>query len=199
MVAKYYTHYPRTTLWLIQGDGELPSFYLSKLPISNRQLEAFRGDFVRSPLSPGDDDPACGVDLATAQAYAAWYAEVSRKPMRLPTLGEWQLACRGGGDTVHGGEDLDDAQVWHAGNSGIDRVPPLDGKKANAAGLFAMLGGVWEWALDDGAGEGDDRPVGVLCGGSFRRPREAISWLSPVRRAPADLSDVGFRLAKSMR
>ncbi len=196
-MTKYYTHYPRTTLWLIQGDGDVPSFYLSKLPISNRQLEAFDPDFARSPLSLGDDDPACGVDLATAQAYAAWYAELSRKPMRLPTLREWQLAC--GGEPLAEGAgsdlDLDDACLWHAGNSSRDRVPPLDAKKANAAGLFGMLGGVWEWTVDDQ----DEGGVGVLCGGSFRESVAAIACGEPRRAIPADLSDVGFRLAKSMR
>ena len=199
-MTKYYTHYPRTILWLVRGDSEVASFYLSKSPITNRQLEAFDPTFVRSPLAPEDDDPACGVDLPRAQAYAAWYAEVSRKPMRLPSLREWQLACRGGGeaDPDLRLDGLDDGALWHAGNSG-DHVPPLEGKRANEAGLYGMLGGVWEWALEDGD-DGDGPSVrGVLCGGSFRQPLENIRRRQVCREMPADLADVGFRLAKSMR
>lgn len=147
MSAEHYTAYPRPILWLVP-EGELTApFYLSKLPVTNEQFEAFDPGFERSALASGDRDPAVGVSWHDAAEYCAWYAEVSRKPIRLPAEEEWEHACRAG---AHGrwffGEDPAAAEefVWHAGNSG-DAVPPLDAKRTNGFGLHAMLGGVWEW------------------------------------------------------
>jgi formylglycine-generating enzyme required for sulfatase activity len=222
-----YTRYPRAILWLVRegrarvGGGEpdaeppferqVGSFYLSKLPVTNRQYEVFDAAHRRPGCSAGDDDPATGVTLEGARAYCDWYARVSRKPMRLPTEVEWEYACRAGASTRYFfGDDPErgDSYVWDAWNSG-DRIPPLKAKRPNAFGLLGMLGGVWEWTgsrylpypLPDG--EPDDAAAAelphVLRGGSFRVPRERLGCA--VRR-PAEpgmeLDDVGFRIARSL-
>ena len=222
----YFTDYPRPILWLVPGGcvhvggetesrpcftAEVEPFYLSKLPVSNRQLEAFAADFDRSGLSPGDDDPALGVSFELAAGYCAWYAGVSRKPMRLPTEVEWEHACRAGATTRwFWGDDLAEAEryVWSAENSGA-RVPRLDELQSNGHGLYGMLGGAWEWTSSapkrdpepgerEAVAEGDDQPV--LRGGSFRTPISEISC--SVRRLEAPTStpvDAGFRVTKSLR
>ena len=194
-MSDYYTAYPRPILWLVP-EGELTApFYLSKLPVTNEQFEAFDPGFERSPLAPEDGDPALGVSWRDAAEYCAWYAEVSRKPIRLPAEEEWEHACRAG---AHGrwffGDDPAEAEefVWHAGNSGSE-VPPLDGKRTNGFGLHAMLGGAWEWT----ASPGPDR---ILRGGSFRTPLDEISC--SLRRAEGPdvpVPDAGFRIARSFR
>jgi len=211
---RHYTAYPRPILWLVPGgevilggDGEnapvrlaasVEPFYLSKLPVTNEQLEAFDSGFVRSSASPGDRDPAVGVSWDEAAAYCAWYAGIARKPIRLPTEIEWEHACRAGGSGrwFFGEEEgVAETFVWHRGNSG-ETVPPLDAKKANGFGLHAMLGGVWEWtAPEEASGE-----LRVLRGGSFREDLAAISCAG--RRAEtrdARFEDAGFRIAKSLR
>jgi len=223
-MKEYYTHYPRTILWLVPGGkvtiggsetdaqptflAEVEPFYLSKFPITNEQFEAFTGKFERSPTSPGDGDSAVGMSFDEAQAYAAWYARVSRKPMRLPSEIEWEYACRAGatGRTFFADDADPDLYLWDGENSGAG-VYPLGKKKANAFGLFGMLGGVWEWTAsvyraypqsgDVVENRGAPR---VLRGGSFRSPREEIScsWRR-VESPGARFDDVGFRLARSMR
>jgi formylglycine-generating enzyme len=211
-VSERYTSYPRPVLWLVP-EGEAPAatggaamgsrkdgagavvapFYLSTLPVTNLQLAAALPAFARSPLAPGDDDPAVGVTHAEALAYCSWYARLARKAIRLPTEAEWEHACRAGRPTLWPwGEDWAraDALVWHRGNSG-PRVPDLSAKGSNAFGLYALLGGVWEWAsCGDGA---------VLRGGSWLSPLEELA--RGARRVPTEArpADAGFRIAKSLR
>jgi formylglycine-generating enzyme required for sulfatase activity len=199
-----YARYPRPILWLVPG-GTLPCsagieiapFYLSKLPVTNEQFEAFDPAFARSPLGHADRGTAVGMSLLEAEEYCLWYAEIARKPMRLPTEHEWEYACRAGSTArCFWGDDQDEAEryAWDLDNSDA-RVPPPEGKRANGFGLYGMLGGVWEWtstrASDDGR---------VLRGGSFRTPRAELSCALR-REAPPTwrADDVGFRLAKSFR
>ena len=173
-------------------------FYLSKFPIGNQQYEAFDPEFERSPVSPGDRDPATGVSHQDAVAYCAWYAEVSRKPMRLPTEVEWEHACRGGAtgrwfwgdDAAPGDEHAWDAESMAA--AGDRHLPPLDAKCANGFGLFAMLGGVWEWTgslYRPYPLSGDDEPAresaGTFSGGDGEPARKSAGTFSGGDGEPA--------------
>lgn len=191
----YYTRYPRPILWLVPGGtlgaAAVEPFYISKFPVTNEQFEAFDPGFARSAVSPGDDDPAVGVSWEDVAEYCRWYAEVSRKPMRLPSELEWEHACRAGatGRFFWGDDPAEaDTYVWSAENSG-GRVPRLDSKKANGHGLFGMLGGVWEWTAER-----------VLRGGSFRQPAASITCACRLSVEPeAAPEDAGFRIVKSLR
>lgn len=201
MTRERYTSYPRPVLWLVP-EGELPlagrtvdvaPFYLSTLPVTNVQLEAFTGARQRPAAAPRDDDPAIGVDFELARGYCDWYARIARKAIRLPTEAEWEHACRAGSRSrwFWGDDEGEaDAWAWHRGNSG-ETVPPLGAKRSNGFGLHAMLGGVWEWV------EGEE---GVLRGGSWRTPLAEIGCGH--RRAVAageHVDDAGFRIARSLR
>lgn len=215
----YYTAYPRPILWLVPGGevgahgaegGATPAlaatvepFYLSKLPVTNEQFEAFDPGYERSPVSPGDRDPAVGVSWLDAAEYCTWYAEVARKPIRLPTELEWEHACRAGSSGrwpfpgVGGAEASPDDFLWHRGNAGGGGVPPLDGKRANGFGLHGMLGGVWEWTAASEPGPDEPR---ILRGGSYRMERGEISCsLRRAEAAGSAFDDAGFRIARSLR
>jgi formylglycine-generating enzyme required for sulfatase activity len=191
-----YTQVPRATLWLVEGgeielDGqvvEVGSIYIGKATITNEQLEAYAPGRARSPLSPGDDDPAAGVAFEEAAAYCDWYAKLAKKPFRLPTEAEWEHTCRGGTRTRYFfGDDPGkaDRYVWHQGNSG-GHAHGAESTRANPAGVHEMLGNVWEWTSSR-----------VLRGGSFRTPIEEMGCA--VRRTePASLDDVGFRIVRSL-
>ena len=209
-----YTKVPRTILWLIEGgsstrslaDGtteaiEVDSFYLGKFPITNQQFEAFDPEFERLGFSPGDRDPALGVSWRRADAYCQWYSEVARKPMRLATEEEWEWACRADRETgtYFRAEDAGD-YVWSLESSPTDRIPLLDGKKANPAGLWGMLGGVWDWTSGSEVAESGAEARRVLRGGSYRsRAADLTSKLRRLERADIGIEDAGFRVAKSLR
>lgn len=201
-----YTRYPRPVLWLVPGSepasdgddtGTVEPFYLSTVPVTNEQFEAFDPGFERSPAAPGDRDPALGLSWEDAAAYCAWYAEIAKKPIRLPTEAEWEHACRANtpGRAFWGDDPAAaDRFAWHAGNSDPARVPPLDGRESNPFGLHAMLGGAWEWVAE---AEGETR---ILRGGCWRLP--AAELTSVLRRTePPDrpVAEAGFRIAKSLR
>ncbi len=225
-MRRYYTDYPRTLLWLVRGGtvviggpeaGSSPpfsaavgSFYISKVPITNEQFEAFDPEFVRSPVADNDQDPAVGVTFHECAAYAEWYAGVSRKKMRLPTEIEWEYACRAESSSIYyfgDSADRADEFMWDVRNSG-NRIPPLDQKKPNEFGLYGMLGGVWEWTSSparryppgDSQGQADPQDRRVLRGGSFRTDRSQISCSVRRTESPDSRSDeFGFRLVRSFR
>ena len=202
-----YAHVPRTILWLIPG-GELllegrtlhvEPFYLSKWPITNEQFEAFEPNHEPSARSPGVRDLATEVSWRQAAAYCRWYAEVSRKPMRLPTRAEWLYACLGSSVPDEAPPwsttpDLIERRCWHAGNSG-GRVQHPERREANDFGLHGMLGSLWEWvAAHDGD---DDRRT--LCGGSFGLKASELHCDLQKRESADFADDTGFRVARSFR
>lgn len=207
-LPRSYAHVPRTILWLVPG-GDVPidgrtvtvePFYLSKWPVTNEQFEAFDPDYRRSPFSSGDRDLAVGISWHQADAYCRWYAEVSRKPMRLPTRTEWLYACRGSATPSEdqpswtATPEAIDRHCWHAGNSD-GRVQHPEHRQANDFGLHGMLGSVWEWVAD-----GPDNERRVLCGGSFRLLPRELQPAPMKHEVPGFASEeTGFRVARSFR
>ncbi|MGQ9698598.1 MAG: formylglycine-generating enzyme family protein, partial [Armatimonadota bacterium] len=144
--------------------------YLNKLDTPNP--DATDGaDAVSRPSRPyGVPDrgfghqgyPAIGITYHAAQQYCLWLSAKTGKKYRLPTEAEWEYACRAG--KLPAGPIADrallDSMAWHAENSNAS-THPVGTKKANAWGIFDMLGNAGEWCQPVGGGEP------VLRGGSY--------------------------------
>lgn len=127
---------------------------------------------------------------------------------RLPTEAEWEVASRGGRDTLFSGGAEAGAVGWTSENSN-NTTHPVSQKAVNGYGLYDMTGNVWEWTWDWygvyssgsqvdplGAGGGSLR---VFRGGSWRL---AAAYARVARRDSEDpagcYSSLGLRLARSV-
>jgi formylglycine-generating enzyme required for sulfatase activity len=143
---------------------------------------------------------AIGMTFEAAEAFCVWLSNKTGKKYRLPTEVEWEYAA-----TCGGSESPELAAcAWYWDNAD-DKTQPVKRKKANAWGLYDMLGNVGEWARGL-----DGTPS--LCGGSFldrqadvhprARKKQTPDWNQTDPQTPKSkwwLSDapfVGFRVVR---
>lgn len=201
-------------------------FWLNTTEVTVRAYKKFAEAAKRAmPSLPAtwtdDAQPIVRVSYADARAYCRWAGG------RLPAEAEWEYAARAGSDAKTYGPA--DEIAWYANNSGnrvidaakialerraeymptmrdnANRARPVAGKKANAFGLFDMLGNAVEWTADwhdsypatavtDPKGGADgERRVGR--GGAYSLPAVRVSTRMKLA-ADAGNDFTGFRCAQ---
>lgn len=105
----------------------------------------------RGGINGLDDHPVTGISYADAAAYCRWAG------VRLPTLTEWEVACRAGTKTDYFfGDDVSEirayANVWHGRDhrkpdrsDGYLTTSPVATFLPNPWGLYDMYGNVFEF------------------------------------------------------
>jgi serine/threonine-protein kinase len=151
------------------------------------------------------EQPVRRVTFDAARAYAAWLAEQTGRPWRLPREREWEKAARGADERLYPwGNFLDPAWCCIA-DSHRGRPPhpatihefPLD---TSPYGVRGLGGNVRDWVIDDRAPRNADvgREHRIVKGGHWlgiaQFARSALRYRLPI---PADDS-VGFRLVASV-
>ena len=151
--ATFATKYPNSSTYKDADDAYL-------CPVDYVNAYVLRGCYSAA-MSPSDYSSSDG----------AWFFLSAMRTLTgiptitIPTVAEWEFACRAGsGDTLYEGTNVS-ALAWHSGNSG-GRLHPVGLKKPNAFGLYDMLGNVNEICLD-----------------SARQPYDTTQTVSPFNRS----------------
>lgn len=99
-----------------------------------------------------DQRPVVGVSWSDAQQFVAWLSRKTGMPYRLPSEAEWEYAARAGAATNYPwGHEIGENQANCKGcGSRWDnqQTAPVASFKANAFGLYDVLGNASEWVDD---------------------------------------------------
>jgi formylglycine-generating enzyme required for sulfatase activity len=164
--------------WMMKTEvtWDLYDVYVFELDKTAESAQAARAaDAVSRPskpyVLPGDafghaGYPALGMSLQAAREFARWLSAKTGKRYRLPTIAEWQHACRATPRPGPGAAGLLATEAWFAGNAD-DKTHPVASRAADALGLHDMLGNVAEWAVA-GADSG-------VVGGGFSTDSASVS------------------------
>ena len=202
-------------------------FALGLYEVTREEYAAFAldsdGTSWREPgFAQGDDHPVVHITWPEAQTYAERLSQETGASYRLPSESEWEYAVRAGTTTRRYWGDSSSAQCEYANgweavascDDGWVNTAPAGSFKANAFGLFDMLGNVSEWTADcysrdvppvDGSAwvGGGDCSRRVLRGGSYgshprllrsaNRRSLSTGWSWSFRSI-----GVGFRVARTL-
>jgi formylglycine-generating enzyme required for sulfatase activity len=199
----------------------VPSFFMSRFPITQRQWKVLMDNNPAIFIGNGDR-PVETVSWDDAQAFCQKLAERTNKPYRLPSESEWEYACRAGtltafcfGETIAANlANYNGASPYKYAPQGISNstTTEVGTYPANAFGLHDMHGNVWEWCADtwhddydllprDGTAwtQGGDRSCRVIRGGSWRDPAHYCRSAKRFQNA-ANQGDrnTGFRIAVTL-
>jgi formylglycine-generating enzyme required for sulfatase activity/class 3 adenylate cyclase len=191
-------------------------FAMGKFPVSVQEWNACSAAKACGFTATGKDDaPVANVSWSDAKQYAAWLAETTRKPYRLPSEAEWEYAARGGTQTRYWwGDQFQPGMVNCKNCSDIlitDQPVKVGSLKPNPFGLFDMGGGVDQWVEDcwhknyqgapaDGSAWIENEcPSRVIRSGSWRKDS---SYARTANRGSYDTNvrypTHGFRVALSL-
>lgn len=114
-------------LRFLRGPGQQVFLSETEVPVS------WVRDVQDSPLSHEE-----------ARAFAVYLAELTGKPLRLPTAEEWRSAARAGVPNAEFPWGFGPATTPEGVQFSLDRAPPTPGK-AFGFGFRDLAGGTWEW------------------------------------------------------
>ena len=106
-----------------------------------------------TPPEGRDHHPVTLIGFEDANAYCAWLAGKTNRPVRLPTEAEWEKAARGGleGRKFPWGDTLDAAFAHflpHTDAKAERGTAAVGTYPANGFKLHDVAGNVWEWVSD---------------------------------------------------
>ncbi|MFG6105297.1 SUMF1/EgtB/PvdO family nonheme iron enzyme [Leptothoe sp. EHU-05/26/07-4] len=143
----------------------VPTFYMSKYPITQRQWYAVSllPDVDRS-IKPhpsrfkGDDLPVERVSWFSTVEFCKRLSRHTEKTYRLPSEAEWEYACRAGTLTQYYFGDNLTKEHAHCGENLLSQTTLVGMYPPNAFGLYDTHGNVWEWCLDNWHNNYDGAP-----------------------------------------
>jgi formylglycine-generating enzyme required for sulfatase activity len=159
------------------------AYYLAAFELTRAQWRLITGGEPWSALQPatiafaaaGDDLPALGISLQDAQALLTQWNAGHTARLALPTAVQWEVAARAGvtslfpwGDDPRRGA----AVAWAAAWETVVAPQPVGGRRANAYGLYDVVGNAAELVADGSAHGGAWCDPVILCRLANRLPLE---------------------------
>ena len=183
------------------------SFFMGKYEVTQAQWQTVMGS---NPSNfKGDNLPVETVSWNDCQIFIQKLNQLGKGTFRLPTEAEWKYACRAGTSTrFYWGDDLSYTQVGEYGwflNNSSSITHEVGLKRANAVGLYDMIGNVWELCQDwygNYSSNVQTDPVGAISGSNHVNRGGSFDGTAPNTRsasrttASPDISRnyLGFRL-----
>ena len=147
--AKAVRNYGDMDLVYVEGNGQIPSFYIGKTEITQRQWRRVMGtnapNFDNCP-----DCPVANVTWAEAQEFVSKLSKQTGLKYKLPTEAQWKYAADGGKNATNtefsGSDNIVDV-AWSFYNSD-ENIHSVAQKTPNELGVYDMTGNVSEWVQD---------------------------------------------------
>ncbi|MBN2305672.1 MAG: formylglycine-generating enzyme family protein, partial [Anaerolineae bacterium] len=155
-----------------QHTVELPTYYISRYPITYRQFQVFidAPDGFHNPVwwdglladdehkqAPGEqyrkywNHPRENVSWYDAMAFCRWLSAKLGVEVRLPTEAEWEKAARGPDGRIYPYGNEFDLAKGNTSETGIGQTSAVgllpDGE--SPYGVLDMSGNVWQWCLTE--------------------------------------------------
>jgi formylglycine-generating enzyme required for sulfatase activity len=136
----------------------LPSFFISKFPITNKQYRDFVIDTnYRAPsgwmgTSVPDEKlnhPVVNISWFDAVAYCRWLTENTGKFYRLPSEAEWEKAAKGKGFKIFPWGNIWKIDCCNTKESGISDTTPVGQYELGRSNydVYDLCGNVSEWTM----------------------------------------------------
>jgi serine/threonine-protein kinase len=207
-----------------QHQVELPTYYISKYPITNLEYWIFIRQTGFAPPRHWDSDhypsekemhPVVYVSGGVAMADCVWLRGLSGKPYRLPSEAEWEKAARGTAGRSYPWGDTPSPVKWKtAGQTTQTRpVGAYSPETDSPYGLVDMSGHIWEWTLslwgttldepdfkypynpDDGREDIAAKGMRILRGGPLNDENRVVRCTVRVKNLPLSrFKNYGFRV-----
>ncbi|HEY1389837.1 MAG TPA: SUMF1/EgtB/PvdO family nonheme iron enzyme [Ktedonobacterales bacterium] len=194
----------------------LAAYSIARFPVTVAEYACFvEAEHHRQPETWANqmlklDHPVVYVSWDDAVAYAAWLAQTSGRPWRLPTEAQWEKAARGiDGHIYPWGDSVDPsrANTFGGGRAGTTAVGGYP-RGASSCGAQDMAGNVLEWTYSlykpypytksDGREAETSAENRAQRGGSWHFTARSVRAAYRVNYKPDSLTDdLGFRLALS--
>jgi serine/threonine protein kinase len=178
-----------------------------KQPLSGMKKLSWR----QPAFAQGDRHPVVCVSWNDAVAYAQWLSQRTHAPYRLPTRAQWLDAARAipahVGVCAQGNLAGHGVLPFHLGadndcKNRFEHTAPVGHFKANALGIYDLVGNVSEWTLDckPGGIGADGHCVERVFNGTSWRDDASANNLEAIGDADADLgyTTVGIRLVRKL-
>jgi len=179
----------------------LPAFWIDTTPVTNQEYKIFidatgypAPSYWSNGAYPSElaDHPVVKVSWEDAHTYAKWAKK------KLPSLLEWEKACRGQHGNVYPWGDEWKTGLCNTQESGLGNTSPVAYFALNKSpyDCLDMVGNVWEWtATPDDSNES----FYYIMGGAFNQSK-AVARCYDARSLPANmkLENLGFRCVRDI-